>query len=121
MVRRWRAEALREGKELDLPRMPFMLRNIWTAAILWFAILMGLSTMVRTVAQATVIIAALGICWAVAMWVPFAIIMEVSDALLCWLKLSNGIAVPKSSRSAWRGGYRRCRAGVLTPSLAAHS
>ena len=77
MVRGWRAEAMREGKKLKLPRMPFMLRNIWTAALLLFALLMGVALFVQTVWQATVIIAALGICWAVAMWIPFAIIMEV--------------------------------------------
>lgn len=77
MVRRWRAEALREGKKLELPTMPFMLRNIWTAALVLFAVLMGLSVFVKTVVQATIIIAALGICWSVAMWIPFAIIMEV--------------------------------------------
>ncbi|KZW04105.1 MFS general substrate transporter [Exidia glandulosa HHB12029] len=76
MVRGWRAEAMREGKKLKLPTMPFMLRNIWTAALLLFAVLMGLSVFVRTVVQATIIIAALGICWSVAMWIPFAIIME---------------------------------------------
>ncbi|KAH7105653.1 MFS general substrate transporter [Auriculariales sp. MPI-PUGE-AT-0066] len=80
MVRRWRAEALREGKVLVLPTMPFMLRNIWTAAILLFALLMGLTAFVRTVWQATCIIAIAGICWAVAMWVPFAIIMEFLKA-----------------------------------------
>ena len=31
------------------------------------------------VTQATVFITLVGICWAVAMWVPFAIIMEVCN------------------------------------------
>ncbi|KAG8718515.1 hypothetical protein FRC08_005114 [Ceratobasidium sp. 394] len=76
LVRQWRAEAARDGKPLKLPRMPFMLRNIWTGALLLYACLMFSTFFIRTVAAATVVIALLGICWAVACWVPFAIIME---------------------------------------------
>jgi solute carrier family 45 protein 1/2/4 len=78
LVRQWRAEAARDGKPLKLPRMPFMLRNIWTGALLLYAFLMFSTFFIKTVASATVVIALLGICWAVACWVPFAIIMEVS-------------------------------------------
>ena len=99
MVRQWRVEAARQGKPLRLPVMPFLLRNIWTAALLFFTVL-SLSTFfittVRQVSdlkpahpslysnrfqQATVFISLVGICWAVAMWVPFTIIMEVSRGI----------------------------------------
>ncbi|KAG9002670.1 hypothetical protein FRB94_003705 [Tulasnella sp. JGI-2019a] len=76
MVREWKAEAARQGKPLKLPRMPFMLRNIWTAALVLFGVIMMSTFFISTVRQATVAIALLGICWAVACWVPFAIIMQ---------------------------------------------
>jgi len=57
--------------------MPFLLRNIWTGALLFFSLLMFSTFFVTTVFQATVLISFVGICWAVAMWVPFSIIMEL--------------------------------------------
>ena len=53
-----------------------MLRNIWTSGLLLFAAIMGSTFFITTVWQATVAIALVGICWAIACWVPFAIIME---------------------------------------------
>ncbi|KAF8076526.1 major facilitator superfamily domain-containing protein [Lyophyllum atratum] len=76
-VREWRADALRQGKPLRLPIMPFLLRNIWTGALILFTILTFSTFFITTVAQATAFISLVGICWAVAMWVPFAIIMEI--------------------------------------------
>jgi len=76
-VRQWRIEAARRGRELHLPVMPFLLRNIWTGALIFFAFLMFMTFFVSTVAQATILISCVGICWAVAMWVPFTIVMEV--------------------------------------------
>ncbi|KAG6830831.1 hypothetical protein H0H92_014483 [Tricholoma furcatifolium] len=75
-VQEWRAEAARQGKPLRLPMMPFLLRNIWTGALLLFSVLTFSTFFITTVVQATIFIALVGICWAVAMWVPFAIIME---------------------------------------------
>ncbi|KAF9268105.1 MFS general substrate transporter [Marasmius fiardii PR-910] len=80
-VRQWRAEAAQKGKPLKLPVMPFLLRNIWTGALLLFSLLTFSTLFIQTVAQATVFIALVGICWAVAMWVPFAIIMELLKEL----------------------------------------
>lgn len=77
-VREWRVEAARKGKPLKLPRMPFMLRNIWTAAMLLFTVLTFSTFFISTLLQAIVVVSLIGICWAVACWVPFAIIMEVS-------------------------------------------
>lgn len=76
LVRRWKAEAAREGKPLKLPAMPFMLRNIWTASLALFALVMLATFWIRTVQQATVAISLLGVSWACAVWVPFAIIMQ---------------------------------------------
>ncbi|RDB22586.1 General alpha-glucoside permease [Hypsizygus marmoreus] len=76
-VREWRADAARQGKPLRLPIMPFLLRNIWTGALLLFTVLMFSTFFITTVVHATVFISLVGICWAVAMWVPFAIIMEI--------------------------------------------
>ena len=78
MVRQWRVDAARAGKPLKLPVMPFLLRNIWTGALLFFSFLTFMTFFVSTVTQATILISLVGICWAVAMWVPFAIIMEVT-------------------------------------------
>ncbi|KAL7419823.1 hypothetical protein Q5752_005739 [Cryptotrichosporon argae] len=73
MVRQWKAEAAREGRPLKLPTMPFMLRNIWTSALVLFGTIMMSTFFIHKVWQATVAIALVGICWAVACWV---IIME---------------------------------------------
>jgi len=65
-----------KGEEMKLPRMPFMLRNIWTAAMLLFSFLTLMTFFVKTTVQAIVVVSLIGIPWAVACWVPFAIIME---------------------------------------------
>ncbi|KAH8105925.1 MFS general substrate transporter [Cristinia sonorae] len=75
-VREWRAEAARQGQPLKLPFMPFFLRNIWTGALVLFSLLTFLTFFVSKVWQAIALVSAVGICWAVACWVPFAIIME---------------------------------------------
>ncbi|KAJ7283901.1 hypothetical protein C8J57DRAFT_1293895 [Mycena rebaudengoi] len=76
-VREWRVEAARQGRPLRLPVMPFLLRNIWTMALLLFSFLTLSTFFISTVKQATVFIALIGICWSVAMWAPFAILMEL--------------------------------------------
>lgn len=76
LVRSWKAEAARMGRPLRLPPMPFMLRNIWTGGLLLFGCLMMSTFFVKTVWQATLVVALVGISWAIACWVPFAIIME---------------------------------------------
>ncbi|KAJ2985714.1 hypothetical protein NUW54_g10059 [Trametes sanguinea] len=76
-VREWRAEAARHGKPLRLPYMPFFLRNIWTGALLLFTFLTLMTFFVTKVWQAIILVSLVGICWAVACWAPFAIIMEV--------------------------------------------
>lgn len=76
-VREWRADAARRGKPLRLPIMPFFLRNIWTGAMLLFTFLTLMTAFVTKVWQAIILVSLVGICWAVACWAPFAIIMEV--------------------------------------------
>ncbi|QRV72474.1 MFS/sugar transport protein [Ceratobasidium sp. AG-Ba] len=106
LVKQWRSEAAREGRPLKLPTMPFMLRNIWTGALLLYALLMFSTFFVKTVAAATFVIALLGICWAVACWVPFAIIMEylkeMDDSAT-----SNRIAAAANGASTSRPGHAR--------------
>ena len=50
-VRQWKAEAARKGRPLRLPMMPFLLRNIWTGALLWFTLLTFSTFFIKTVAQ----------------------------------------------------------------------
>ncbi|KAI0081691.1 MFS general substrate transporter [Panus rudis PR-1116 ss-1] len=76
LVRNWRAEAARKGKPLRLPFMPFFLRNIWTGAMLLFTLITFSTFFITKVWQAIIAVSLVGICWAVACWVPFAIIME---------------------------------------------
>ncbi|EJD01423.1 MFS general substrate transporter [Fomitiporia mediterranea MF3/22] len=78
MVQKWRVEAASQGKPLKLPSMPFMLRNIWTAGMLLFTVLTFSTFFISTLAWAIVMVSLVGICWAIACWVPFAIIMEVT-------------------------------------------
>lgn len=51
-VRQWRIEAARKGRALHLPVMPFLLRNIWTGALLFFSLLMFSTFFISTVFQA---------------------------------------------------------------------
>ncbi|KAJ7094638.1 hypothetical protein B0H15DRAFT_969737 [Mycena belliarum] len=74
-VFQWKAEAARRGQPLRLPVMPFLLRNIWTGALLLFTVLTMSTFFISTVVGATIFISLIGICWSVAMWVPFAVIM----------------------------------------------
>ncbi|KAF8450554.1 hypothetical protein L210DRAFT_956561 [Boletus edulis BED1] len=76
-LHQWREEALASGKSVQLPRRPLLLRDIWTGAMVLFTILMFSSFFISTVPGAIVMISFVGICWSVACWVPFAIIMEL--------------------------------------------
>lgn len=75
-VHEWRSQATRQDKPLRLPIMPFFLRNIWTGALLLFTFLSLATFFVTRVWHAIIIVSLVGICWAVACWAPFAIIME---------------------------------------------
>jgi len=56
--------------------MPFLLRNIWMGAMLLFSLIAASTFFITKVWQAILAVSLIGICWAVACWVPFAIIME---------------------------------------------
>ncbi|KAI6134965.1 MFS general substrate transporter [Pisolithus croceorrhizus] len=76
MLRHWQEGAVQRGKQFKIPRMPLLLRDIWVGAMLLFSVLMFSTFWISTVNQATVMISAVGVCWGVACWVPFAIVME---------------------------------------------
>ena len=104
MVRSWKAEAARMGRPLHLPAMPFMLRNVWTGGLLLFGLLMMSTFFVRTVWQATLVVALAGISWAIACWVPFAIIMEVSQVFPLHREfIDNTVLVSERSRCCCQG------------------
>ncbi|KAF8760268.1 mfs general substrate transporter [Rhizoctonia solani] len=108
LVRQWRSEAAREGRPLKLPTMPFMLRNIWTGALLLFFVLMMSTFFVKTVWAGTLVISLLGICWAVACWVPFAIIMEYLKEMDDSAKANRvAAAVAGNGASTSRPGHSR--------------
>lgn len=50
-VRQWRVEAAQKGKPLQLPVMPFLLRNIWTGALVLFSLLTFSTFFISTVNQ----------------------------------------------------------------------
>ncbi|KAI0732995.1 major facilitator superfamily domain-containing protein [Fomitopsis betulina] len=76
IVLEWRADAARKGQPIQLPWMPFFLRNIWSGAMVLFAIITFSTFFITKVWQAVIAVSLVGICWAVACWCPFAIIME---------------------------------------------
>ncbi|KAF7433062.1 hypothetical protein PC9H_005008 [Pleurotus ostreatus] len=117
-VREWRADAARKGEPLRLPVMPFLLRNIWTGALLLFTLLTFSTVFVNTVLEATIMISLIGICWSVACWVPFAIIME----LLKDLPSSSTAQRPEHARTLSTPGFpRRPSATERTPLVRSRS
>jgi solute carrier family 45 protein 1/2/4 len=50
-VRQWQAEAVRKGKPLRLPIMPFLLRNIWMGSMLLFSFITASTFFVTKVWQ----------------------------------------------------------------------
>ncbi|KAF9112866.1 hypothetical protein BGX27_002667 [Mortierella sp. AM989] len=59
------------------PRNPFTLRNLWTMSLVWFAVCMAMTWFVDDLWSATGVIALCGVPWAVAMWIPFAMVGEI--------------------------------------------
>jgi len=118
LVRKWKAEARRQGRPLKLLFMPFMLRNIWTGALLLFSLLMMSTFFVHTVNQSIAVLSLVGICWAVACWVPFAIIMEFLKEMNLAAASAQAAAPPRPSAptQSTSSGLRHNRA-VSTPAL----
>ncbi|CAO3676838.1 unnamed protein product [Umbelopsis ramanniana] len=73
-------------------------RNVYTASIVLFSVSLLLTFFVETVLQATIIVAIIGIPWAVVLWVPFALVGEyisyeadkLEEAKEAATKLKNG-------------------------------
>ncbi|KAG0213930.1 hypothetical protein BGX28_003108 [Mortierella sp. GBA30] len=61
------------------PRNPFTLRNLWTMSMVMFAVCMGLTWFVDDLWAATAVIMLCGVPWAVALWVPFAMVGEINS------------------------------------------
>ncbi|CAO3575221.1 unnamed protein product [Mortierella alpina] len=61
------------------PKNPFSLKNLWTMSLVTFSIAMGLTWFVDDLWAATAVIMLCGVPWAVAMWVPFAMIGEINS------------------------------------------
>lgn len=80
-LHQWREEASASGKSVQLPWRPLLLRDIWAGAMVFFTILTLSSFLISTVPAAIAMISLVGICWSVACWVPFAIIMEAGIPL----------------------------------------
>ncbi|KIJ56704.1 hypothetical protein M422DRAFT_57368 [Sphaerobolus stellatus SS14] len=72
----WKIESEARGQSLKLPRMPVALRDVWCFALVFFALISGWTFFINTVAEAIVAVALVGVCWAIVVWAPFAIIME---------------------------------------------
>jgi solute carrier family 45 protein 1/2/4 len=51
LVREWRVDAASKNRPLRLPMMPFLLRNIWTGAMLLFSLLSFSTFFISTVFQ----------------------------------------------------------------------
>jgi hypothetical protein len=54
----------------------FTVKNVYTGSIVLFSVALLATFFVETVIQATVIVAIIGIPWAVVLWVPFALVGE---------------------------------------------
>lgn len=73
-------------------------KNVYTASIVLFSVSLLLTFFVETVLQATIIVAIIGIPWAVVLWVPFALVGEyisyeadkLEEAKEAATKLKNG-------------------------------
>lgn len=60
MLCHWQEEAARSGIPLRLPRMPILLRDIWTGAMLLFSVLMFSTVWISTVPFVSRLFLALG-------------------------------------------------------------
>ncbi|KAF8529052.1 hypothetical protein BU17DRAFT_37242 [Hysterangium stoloniferum] len=75
-VSRWKTEAVSHGKKLTLPRMPVALRDVWSFALILYGLICLATFFIDTLVEAIIAVALVGICWAVASWAPYAMIME---------------------------------------------
>ncbi|KAI8594668.1 sugar transporter [Dissophora ornata] len=71
------------------PRNPFTLKNLWTMSMVWFAVCMGMTWFVDDLWAATGVIALCGVPWAVAMWIPFAMVGEIIKSSITTATVPN--------------------------------
>jgi len=76
LIYEWRADAAKKGKPMRLPTLPVLYRTIWIGALLLFTVLTMSTFFITSTVGAIIIVSLVGVSWAVACWVPFAIIME---------------------------------------------
>jgi len=76
LIYKWRAEAAKKGKKMRLPTLPLLYRTIWIGALMLFTVLTMATFFITSTIGAIIIVSLVGVSWAVACWVPFAIIME---------------------------------------------
>ena len=81
-VRQWRVEAAQKGKPLQLPVMPFLLRNIWTAALVLFSLLNFSTFFITTVTQ----VSSFNFVWTIPL--PYAQGHDIYQS--CWHILGSG-------------------------------
>jgi len=75
-VRAWKLDCEASGNAFKLPRMPVALRDMWCFALLLYFLITLWTFFINTVVEAVIAVALVGICWAIVVWAPFAIIME---------------------------------------------
>ncbi|KAF9653396.1 MFS general substrate transporter [Thelephora ganbajun] len=93
LIYEWRAEAAKKGKTMKLPTLPVLYRTIWIGALVLFTVLTMATFLVTSAIGAIIIVSLVGISWAVACWVPFAIIMEVMTLSPRYASFAN-FAIP---------------------------
>lgn len=86
------------------PRNPFTLKNLWTMSLVWFAVCMGMTWFVDGLWTATIVIALCGVPWAIALWIPFAMVGEILSNMKDRLAMSQNtdtlVSPPESPCSA---------------------
>ncbi|KAI9239699.1 MAG: hypothetical protein BYD32DRAFT_442981 [Podila humilis] len=86
------------------PRNPFTLKNLWTMSLVWFAACMGMTWFVDCLLTATIVIALCGVPWAIALWVPFAMMGEILSNMKDQMTMSKNtdtlVSSPESPCSA---------------------
>ncbi|KAF8934938.1 hypothetical protein BGZ58_005336 [Dissophora ornata] len=96
------------------PRNPFTLKNLWTMSMVWFAVCMGMTWFVDDLWAATGVIALCGVPWAVAMWIPFAMVGEIISDMKDRLE-GRGRHALQSDHVLGEGDNRAVTYGTMSP------
>ncbi|KAI1320285.1 hypothetical protein EDD11_001500 [Mortierella claussenii] len=101
------------------PRNPFTLKNLWTMSLVWFSVCMGMTWFVDDLWAATMVIALCGVPWAVAMWIPFAMVGEIISDMKDRLEDGDDVSNLDQSQRALLGtggGGGAMDYGTMSPS-----